>query len=208
MVLKRRLAPPTLAHEVDLPTKRMQAHENSSDKTGMGYELTPSDGSDDSRIYRLIIEQQEVGLPQSCTRLLHLLSPEAFDQLRDAKTASLITRNHPWCVPKDVRRPQSFQGAWGERARWTKTAPRRCAEFYPSKESRANVADGILQGGLKGKLELLVSTRIQPNPTHSSQTLKSAMRGLLVLREMELKEVHPVVVAIKSTANGVGCSPI
>ena len=55
-------------------------------------------------------------------------------------------------------------------------------------------------------LDSLMDTRLPANATLSGQTLRSAMRGLMALREMELKETHRVVFAIKDTSNCVDCS--
>ena len=48
--------------------------------------------------------------------------------------------------------------------------------------------------------------RLPTSATLSGQTLRSAMRGLMVLREMELKETHRIVFAIRDPPNRVGCS--
>ena len=55
-------------------------------------------------------------------------------------------------------------------------------------------------------LDSLMDTRLPSNATLSGQTLRSAMRGLMALREMELKETHRIVLTIKGTSNRVGCS--
>ena len=55
-------------------------------------------------------------------------------------------------------------------------------------------------------LDSLMDTRLPANATLSGQTLRSATRGLMTLREMELKETHRVVFAIKDTSNCVDCS--
>ena len=55
-------------------------------------------------------------------------------------------------------------------------------------------------------LDSLMDTRLQSGATLSGQTLKSAMRGLMVLREMELKEMHQIFFTFKDTANRSGCS--
>ena len=55
-------------------------------------------------------------------------------------------------------------------------------------------------------LDSLMNTRLPISATLSGQTLRSAMRGLMALREMELKETHRIVFAIKDTTNRVGCS--
>ena len=55
-------------------------------------------------------------------------------------------------------------------------------------------------------LDSLMDTRLPSSATLSGQTLISAMRGLMALREMELKETHQIVFTIKDTSNRVGCS--
>jgi len=52
-------------------------------------------------------------------------------------------------------------------------------------------------------LDSLMDTRLPTSATLSGQTLRSAMRGLMALREMELKETHRIVFA---ASNRVGCS--
>jgi len=52
----------------------------------------------------------------------------------------------------------------------------------------------------------LVDTRLPTSATLSGQTLRSAIRGLIKLREMELKETHRIVFTIKDASNPVGCS--
>jgi len=52
-------------------------------------------------------------------------------------------------------------------------------------------------------LDSLMDTRLPASATLSGQTLRSAMRGLMALREMELKETHRIVFTASSR---VGCS--
>jgi len=52
-------------------------------------------------------------------------------------------------------------------------------------------------------LDSLMDTRLPTSATLFGQTLRSAMRGLMALREMELKETHRIVFA---ASNRVGCS--
>jgi len=52
-------------------------------------------------------------------------------------------------------------------------------------------------------LDSLIDTRLPASATLSGQTLRCAMRGLMVLREMELKETHRIVFTASSR---VGCS--
>ena len=47
-----------------------------------------------------------------------------------------------------------------------------------------------------------MDTRLPAGATLSDQTLRSAMRGLMALREMELKETHRIVF---TASNRVGC---
>jgi len=53
-------------------------------------------------------------------------------------------------------------------------------------------------------LDSLMDTRLPSSATLSGQTLRSAMRGLMALREMELKETHRIVFAINT--NRAVCS--
>ena len=55
-------------------------------------------------------------------------------------------------------------------------------------------------------LDSLMDTRLPSSATLSGQTLRSAMRGLMALREMELKETHQIVFENKDSTNRVGCS--
>ena len=50
-------------------------------------------------------------------------------------------------------------------------------------------------------LDSLMDVRLQSGAVLSGQTLKSAIRGLMVLREMELKEMHRIIFASKGTAS-------
>ena len=52
----------------------------------------------------------------------------------------------------------------------------------------------------------LMDTRLPPSATLSGQTLKFAVRGLMALREMELKEIHRIVFTIRDATSRVGCS--
>jgi len=55
-------------------------------------------------------------------------------------------------------------------------------------------------------LDSLMDARLQPSATLSGQTLRSAIRGLMALREMELKEVHRVVFAPEGAATPQDCA--
>ena len=55
-------------------------------------------------------------------------------------------------------------------------------------------------------LNSLMDTRLPSNATLSGRTLRSAMRGLMALREMELEETHRILFTIKDNSNRVGCS--
>ena len=55
-------------------------------------------------------------------------------------------------------------------------------------------------------LTSLMDTRLPSIATLSGQTLRSAIHGSMALREMELKETHRIVFAIKDATNRVGCS--
>jgi len=55
-------------------------------------------------------------------------------------------------------------------------------------------------------LNSLMDTRLPSNATLSGQTLRSAIHGLMALREMELKETHRIVFTIKDASDRVGCS--
>ena len=52
----------------------------------------------------------------------------------------------------------------------------------------------------------LMDTRLPMSAILSGQTLRFAIRGLIALREMELKETHRIVFTIKSTSNHFDCS--
>ena len=54
-------------------------------------------------------------------------------------------------------------------------------------------------------LHSLMDVRPQSGATLSGQTLKSAMCGLMALREMELKEIHWIVFMFKDPASRPGC---
>jgi hypothetical protein len=52
----------------------------------------------------------------------------------------------------------------------------------------------------------LKDARFLPSATLSGQTLRSAMCGLMALREMEFKGTHRTVLTLKDATNRVGCS--
>ena len=52
----------------------------------------------------------------------------------------------------------------------------------------------------------LMDTRVPPSSTLSGQTMRSAIRGLMALREMELKETHRIPFTIKGPDSGITCS--
>ena len=51
----------------------------------------------------------------------------------------------------------------------------------------------------------LVDTRLPTSATLSGQTLRSAIHGLIALREMELKETHRIVFTVKDASDRVSC---
>ena len=55
-------------------------------------------------------------------------------------------------------------------------------------------------------LDSLMDTRLPASATLSGQTLRSAIRGLMALREMELKETHRIIFSIKDATNRASCS--
>ena len=55
-------------------------------------------------------------------------------------------------------------------------------------------------------LDSLMDTGLPTSATLSGQTLRSATRGLIALRMMELKETNRIVFTIKNASNRVGCS--
>ena len=55
-------------------------------------------------------------------------------------------------------------------------------------------------------MDSLMDTRLSSSATLSGQTLRSAIRGLMALREMELKETNRIAITVKDPANGIGCS--
>ena len=57
-------------------------------------------------------------------------------------------------------------------------------------------------------LDSLMDTRLPSSATLSGRTLGSAIRGLVALREMELKETHQIAFTIKDAANRAACSSL
>lgn len=55
-------------------------------------------------------------------------------------------------------------------------------------------------------VDSLMDSRLSPSATLSGNTLRCATRGLMALREMELKETHRIVFTPKDATNRVGCS--
>ena len=98
-----------------------------------------------SRLHNQIPRQKQ------SSGFLHLLvPPQGFDQVRDVKPSSPITRDYPRCISRDFRGTRSFQGARGERIRCTQASPQRRVELLCPTESYLCFADGILYGGSKG----------------------------------------------------------
>ena len=54
-------------------------------------------------------------------------------------------------------------------------------------------------------IDSLMDTRLPSSATLSGQTLGSAIRGLVALRDMELKETYRIAITIKDSANGTVC---
>ena len=95
------------------------------------------------------------------------------------------------------------------------TCPSSYPDFEtPPKPQKSKLASSRLKSALpmayymaaRRGLDWLMDARLPTSATLSGQTLRSAMRGLMALREMELKEVHQIVFTIKDTSNLVGCS--
>ena len=57
-------------------------------------------------------------------------------------------------------------------------------------------------------LDSLMDTRLPSSATLSGQTLGSGIRGLVALREMELKETHRIAFSIRGDANSAPCSSL
>ena len=94
--------------------------------------------------------RSQIPRERQSSRLLHLLvPPQGFFQLRDVKSPSPITRDHPQCIPRKFQGARPFQGAGGERIRWTQATSKRRAETLRSAESHVGLADGILHGSSK-----------------------------------------------------------
>ena len=51
----------------------------------------------------------------------------------------------------------------------------------------------------------LMDTQLPPSETLSGQTLRSAIRGLIALREMELTETHRIAFMVKDASESLGC---
>jgi len=59
---------------------------------------------------------------------------------------------------------------------------------------------------VRGGLDSLMDARLLPSAKLSEKALKSAMRGLITLRDMELKEIHQIFFTLKDTTKRSGCS--
>ena len=55
-------------------------------------------------------------------------------------------------------------------------------------------------------LDSLMDARLPPSASLSGQTLRSAIRGLMALREIEYEETHRIVFTIKDGTGHIGCS--
>jgi hypothetical protein len=107
--------------------------------------------------------------------------------------------------------PESFEGldpsvTLGEGAfDGPEPHPNAVLNLFVQQNIRSALPMAYYMAARKG-LDSLMDDRLPPNATLSGQTLRSAMRGLMALREMELKETHRIVFALKDTTTRTGCS--
>ena len=107
--------------------------------------------------------------------------------------------------------PDTFEGldpskALGENVFDTpKPHPNAVLNFFVQHKVTSALPMAYYMAARRG-LDSLMDTRLPSSATLSGQTLRSAMRGLMALREMEFKETHQIVFGIKDVTNRVGCS--
>ena len=107
--------------------------------------------------------------------------------------------------------PENFEGldpskTFGEDAfSGSKPHPNAVLNLFVEQEVTSALPMAYYMAVRRG-LDSLMDPRLPSNATLSGHTLKSAMRGLMALRELELKEMHRVISAFKDTANHPGCS--
>ena len=92
----------------------------------------------------------------------------------------------------------SSQADWRERLQWTGPTHERGPQPVCRTEARIRIADGILYGGSKGSR--IVDERASTTDRDALPgTLRSAVEGLMALREVELNETHRLVFEPEST---------
>ena len=107
--------------------------------------------------------------------------------------------------------PESFEGldpskALGENVfDAPKPHPNAVLNLFVQQKVKSALPMAYYMAARRG-LDSLVDARLPTSARLSGQTLISTMRGLMTLREMELKEAHRVVFTIKDASNRVSCS--
>ena len=97
----------------------------------------------------------------------------------------------------------SSQADWRERLQWTGPTPERGPQPVCRTEARIRIADGILYGGSKGSR--IVDERASTTDRDALPgILRSAVEGLMALREVELNETHRLVFEPESTQSMFG----
>ena len=103
--------------------------------------------------------------------------------------------------------PQSFEGldpskTLGENAfDGPKPHPNAVLNLFAQQKVTSALPMAYYMAARRG-LDSLMDTRLPASATLSGQTLRSAMRGLMVLREMELMETHRIVF---TASNRISC---
>ena len=107
--------------------------------------------------------------------------------------------------------PESFEGldpskALGENVfDAPKPHPNAVLNLFVQQKVKSALPMAYYMAARRGP-DSFMDPQLPTSATLSGQTLRSAIRGLMTLREMELKETHRIVFTIKDASNRVGCS--
>ena len=86
-----------------------------------------------------------------------------------------------------------------------KPHPNAVLNFFVQQKVKSALPMAYYMAARRGS-DSLMDTRLPTSATLSGQTLRSAIRGLIALQEMELKETHQIIFIIKEASNGARCS--
>jgi hypothetical protein len=134
-----------------------------------------------SSLLRVSINYEMPNIQAQLLEIIHDAYPESFEGLEPSKTLGESVFSGPKPHPNAVLNLFVQQNV---------TSALPLAYYMASRRGLDSLMDG----------------RLPPSAILSGQTLRSAMRGLMALREMELKETHRIVFTPKEATTRTGCS--